>query len=295
VTDVRWQIVAYIFVSIILWMAAAQLGRRRTSTAWVRRLSQGWAFVFLRLLYFIGVPYATLILGVLPARYLGLVGLDRLAAGFGGLVFQGAGTVSVRPQVLASIREAVSLTLLDWLPDVAPMAGLTGMMLLLLSITWLEYGRLKRWVASEAKTTPSPFDAEEVPPAPGTVYQAVHWSFYRGAAWLLTGDLYLGVIGGILLVGGEWLLDPIWTAQVRQSPTADKRLMEAGLLIATSVMFLFVPNLWLLLLAHWLLATVSRRWVVWGQRWAARSFYPATRWTRSSNERREVRRGDSAG
>ena len=291
-TDVRWQIVAYLFVSIVLWMAAAQLGQRRTSISWVRRLSQGWAFALLRLVYFIGVPYATLILGVLPARYLGLVGLDRLSVGFGGLVFRGAG----RQHVLASIREAASLTVLDWLPDVAPMAGLTGMMLLLLSITWLGYAWLKGRVApAEAETAPSPFDAQEVPPAPGTVYRAVHWSFYRGAAWLLTGDLYLGVMGGILLVGGEWLLDPIWTARVRRAPTVDERLTEAGLLIATSVMFLFVPNLWLLIPAHWLLATASRRWVVWGQRWAARRFYPATGWTKSSSERREVRRGDSAG
>ena len=72
--DTRWQLVAYVFVSIILRMVAAQLSGRRTDIAWVRFLSEGWAASLLRFVYYIGLPYIALILGVVPGRYLGLVG-----------------------------------------------------------------------------------------------------------------------------------------------------------------------------------------------------------------------------
>ena len=79
-TDVRWQLAAYVFVSIILRIVAAQLNQRRTNIPWARRFSEGWAVSVWRFAYFIGLPYVALILGVLPARYLGLVGLNRLQA-----------------------------------------------------------------------------------------------------------------------------------------------------------------------------------------------------------------------
>jgi hypothetical protein len=91
------------------------------------------------------------------------------------------------------------------------------------------------------------------------IYQAVHWSFYRSAIWLLTDDLYLGVVGGILLVAGEWMLAPRWAERVGQRLAWEELLMDASVLIATSVIFFFVPNLWLLLPVHWLLAMISRR------------------------------------
>ena len=72
-TDVRWQLVAYVFVSIVLWMVAAQLARRITGISWIRLLNKGWVASILRFVYYVGLPYAALILGVVPGRYLGLV------------------------------------------------------------------------------------------------------------------------------------------------------------------------------------------------------------------------------
>jgi hypothetical protein len=241
VTDPRWQLVAYGFLSIILWMVAAQLTLRRDIPL-ARRLSTGWAASILRFVYYVGLPYTALVLGVLPGRYLGLIGLGEVDAGLNAW------------RLLAQLRDAASLAILDWLPGIGTLLNLGAVMLLLLSIAWLGYSRARRNLSTGPGGAGTPFS---LPSMVQVGYQAIHWSFYRSVAWLLTNDLYLAVVGGILLVGVEWLLDPgRMTGAQHEAP-----LIDASLLIATSVIFLFVPNLWLLVPVHWLLAAASWRWV----------------------------------
>jgi hypothetical protein len=249
VIDPRWQLVAYGFLSIVLWMVAAQLARRRDIPL-ARRLSTGWAASILRFVYYIGLPYTALVLGVLPGRYLGLIGLDRLQIGAAGGAEAGLNIW----RLLAQLRDAASLAILDWLPGVGTLLSLGAVMLLLLSVAWMGYSRARRGLS------PSPGEANAPSHLPSMVqvgYQAIHWSFYRGIAWLLTDDLYLAVVGGILLTGVEALLDPGRKAGAQH----EELLIDASLLIATSVIFLFVPNLWLLVPVHWLLAATSWQWV----------------------------------
>lgn len=250
-TDTRWQLVAYVFVSIILWMVAAQFSRRRKSVSWVHFLSRGWAASISRFAYYVGLPYAALILGVVPGRYLGLVGLDRLQA-------------SIEPassawRLLSQTRNNASLIVLEWLPDLGIVAGLAVVMLVLLGGTWLGYSTfLYNAIPGLRLSFPAqPKRADLL--IIKVLYQAVHWSFYRSAVWLLTDDLYLGVIGGVLLVGLEWVLEPGWAEETRQLLSREERFVDASVLIASSVVFFFVPNFWLLLPTHWLLTTVSRR------------------------------------
>ena len=249
--DMRWQLVAYVFVSIILRMVAAQLSRRRTDIAWVRFLSEGWAASVLRFGYYIGLPYVALILGVVPGRYMGLVGLgqpqDSLSGSESGL--------------LAQIRDYLSLVMLNWLPDVGTVVALGTVTLLFLSVTWLGYAYLRGNVVSSG---PSSHRGGYRLGVLQVIYQAVHWSFYRSAVWLLSGDLYLGAIGGIILVGGEWMLDAEWVHKARHARAGEVLLIDASVLVSTSLIFFFVPNLWLLIPVHWLLALVSRRVVVLG-------------------------------
>jgi hypothetical protein len=257
VTDTRWQLVAYVFVSIILRMVAAQLSRRRMNIAWVRFLSEGWAASVLRFVYYIGLPYIALVLGVVPARYLGLVGFDWLQVG--------DFPAGLESGFVAQFRDYLSLVLLSWLPSVGTIAGLGMVMLLFLSLAWLGYGYFRGRVISDLGIgTLSPREETRLG-VMQVIYQAVHWSFYRGAIWLLTDDLYLGVIGGIILVGLEWMLNPGWVERLRRAPSGEMLLIDASVLIASAVIFFFVPNLWLLLPIHWLLAAVSRRMVGTGQ------------------------------
>lgn len=265
-TAVRYQLIGYVFVSIVLWMVVAQLTRRRPAHPWARRMSEGGVGAVLRFAYYVGLPYAALVLGVVPARYLGLVGFDRLQTGAPPLRAFDAALNGW--QLLARIRDAISLMLLSWLPDLGAISGLAATMLLLLSVTWLGYSFFRPGVAPVSGAGLSFLGRDTTPSALRAGYQAIHWSFYRSAVWMLTGDLYVGFIGGILLVSVEWMLDPGWMARVH-TPAAEGPLLDATLLIATSVIFFFVPNLWLLMPIHWLLAIVSRRMLVLGQRQVA--------------------------
>jgi hypothetical protein len=252
--DTRWQLVAYVFVSIILRMVAAQLSRRRRDIAWVRFLSEGWAASVLRFGYYVGLPYIALILGVMPGRYMGLVGLgqpqDSLSVSESGF--------------LAPLRDYLALVILNWLPDLGTVVALGAVTLLFLSLTWFGYAYLRGYVESGGGIGPSSHRGDYRLGVLQVIYQAVHWGFYRGAVWLLTDDLYLGVIGGIILVGGEWMLDAGCVHKARHARAGEVFRIDASVLVATSLIFFFVPNLWLLIPVHWLLALASRRVVVPG-------------------------------
>lgn len=166
--------------------------------------------------------------------------------------------------LLSRLRDHLSLVLLSWLPDLGKLLGLAALLVVLLSVVWLGYGYFRRRMLAEGLKGWQGGKPPLKNLSPVQVfYQAVHWSFYRSAIWLLTDDPYLGMIGGIVLVGGEWLLASGW-AGPRHPLEWEERLMDASVLIATFVIFFFVPNLWLLLPVHWLLATTSRRSIAWG-------------------------------
>jgi len=251
--DTRWQLVAYVFTSIILRMVAAQLSRRRIGIAWVRFLSEGWASSVLRFVYYIGFPYIALILGVVPGRYLGLVGPGQAQGVRSGL---GSG-------LLGQVRDYFSLVILNWLPNVGTVFALGAVAFIFLGATWLGYAYLKSNLLSGSISGSgiglSSFRGDYSLGVMHVIYQAVHWSFYRSAVWLLTDDLYLGVFGGIILVAGEWMLVAGWVHRIRYAPKGEVLLIDASVLVATSLIFFFVPNLWLLIPVHWLLGVVSRR------------------------------------
>jgi hypothetical protein len=211
----------------------------------------------LRFVYYVGLPYVALILGVVPGRYLGLVGLDRLQASW--TASEQLETGRTLAGILARARSDISLLIWSWLPDVSTMVGLGTFFLVLLSLTWLGFGYFKRSLFCVGGTS-LPLQIEEKKHV-GIVYQVIHWSFYRSVIWLLTDDLYLGTLGGVVLVVIEWMLEPTRTNKMRRALIEERLLVDASLLVATSVIFFFAPNLWLLLPVHWMLATASR-WVV---------------------------------
>lgn len=250
-TDTRWQLVAYVFVSIVLGIVAAQLSRRRTDITWVRFLSEGWAVSIVRFVYYVGLPYIALILGVVPGRYLGLVGPDKMQ--------MGASPLESQAGWLVHVRDYLSLVLLSWLPNVGVIVGLAAITLFFLSVVWVVYGHFRANLELDYGISPAFPQLKRSVSMTQVLYQAVHWSFYRSAIWLLTEDLYLSVVGGIFLVGGEWMLKSGWVNKIRHSHWRAVLLIDASVLTASSVIFFFVPNLWLNLPIHWLLAATGRR------------------------------------
>jgi hypothetical protein len=258
VTDTRWQLAAYVFVSVVLGVVAAQLSQRRREFPWLNRLSpDGWPAAILRFGYYVGLPYVALILGVVPGRYLGLVGLEQLAASpTGSAAAPAAGGLA---GFVLRLRADVSLLIWSWLPGFPTLISLTLLMLLLLVATWLAYSRLRRRLTSGLAGPQRMLAREQPPRRTPVVYQTIHWSFYRSAVWFLTGDLYLAVAGGIALVVAEWMLQPVAREGIGYALARESLFVEASVLIATAIIFFFVPNLWLLVPIHWLLLKASRR------------------------------------
>lgn len=246
-SDPRWQIIAYVLAALLLRVVAARLmASRNAAPVWVRGLTAGPPAALLRFAYYAGLPYITLLLGVLPGHYLGLTGLERL----GSL----AGTPGIG-HPLAWLRAAASLLLQAWLPDLGRLAGLSVLMAVLLAIVWGLYRHYAPGYTDEVPTlsrerrlgipgTPDPAAFSR------TAYAALHWAFYRAAFWLLTGDLYLAVVSGVVFA-----LVEAWLCREMDSGAA----VDVSLLVTTATIFLFAPNLWLLIPVHWLLARLCWR------------------------------------
>jgi hypothetical protein len=259
VSPLRGEVVAYLLVSILLrvvtihllqfWVSPSGQTAQRDSTAWTSRLGRSWAAAPARFIYYVGLPYLTLVLGVIPGRYLGLVGLERLP----GVAASTPGSNGI----LSQVRAAASTLLLQWLPDIGQMAGLAALMGVLLGVAWFAYGRLKRQTGDSPAAEPVPGGTRSPTSFVRISYAAIHWSFYRAGMWVLLGDLYLATVCGVLVVAAEWLLTRLWAFP--RARAVDVVAIEASLLVTTATIFYFVPNLWLLIPVHWLLAQVSWR------------------------------------
>lgn len=171
-----------------------------------------------RFFYFIGLPYFAMIAGLLTARSLGLVGLEHF--GLIGL----------------DLQRAALLLAVEWVLDsrLAIPAGLAALAVFGMVVVHLGRSGLA------------------LPPSPAfsglnAVYDSAHWAFYRAIFWTLTGDLYLAVVAGAGLALLEWALAAC--VQPYRQEGAQLRL-KAMILMLTSAVFFFSPNLWLLVPAH---------------------------------------------
>lgn len=242
--DPRWHIVAFTLAALLLRVVAARLTasheRVPQRALWLTRRSSTEG---LRFAYYVGLPYTTLLLGILPARYLGLIGLERLS---------NLPTVSGADRPLEWLHVALSLLLQSWLPDLGHLAGTSALMAVLLAVVWSLYRHYATTnadavaVQSQNRILASWARQDTFV---GAAYAALHWAFYRAAIWWLTDDLYLGVVGGVVLI-----LVEAWLCYEMNAGAA----LEVSWLIATATVFYFAPNLWLLIPVHWLLTRMCR-------------------------------------
>lgn len=187
-----------------------------------------WWHAAARFFYLVGLPYLALTSGVLTPRLLGLKGLENLAAP--ALGSDGIG---------ADLQKAVTLLLLESVADSGVMLRL-GLLALLLAA-------LLRWSLTGL--------AGEAQPWLHTLYDGLHWAFYRAIIWQWSGDLYAAVVWGVVLVWLEWTLT-LWAQG--DWPFRSTRLWQRTiLLILTSTLFYYSPNLWLLWPLHLALVGIT--------------------------------------
>jgi len=169
-----------------------------------------------------------------------------------------AAALSAERGVLEQVRIALALLLRAWLPDLGQWVGLTIVMAGLLAAAWTLYRHARCFTGDEPTSSGVPSDTYNSVAFVTVVYAAVHWSFYRAGIWWLSDDLYLGVVGGVVLVCAEWGLCAWLGKRSSQRLIPERTLIDASLLITTATIFYYAPNLWLLIPAHWLLARLCR-------------------------------------
>ncbi len=236
-TTAPWFIVSLAVFSTALLLAWQSLEKRDSDSSLRQRLAVPWLRSVAALAYFVGLPYLALILGLLTPGSLGLRGLEHFA-----LIDLSSSALVVQ------LQRAVTLMLLEWLLDssVAILVGLFALLLLAVIQLSLTRRRVEITLIRERALL--------------TVYLGLHWAFYRAIFWTLTDDLYLGVVLGAAYVMVEWGL-ATWLLKVWAAPEP-RWLVGSMVLILTSAIFYYSPNLWFLLLIHIAMMAIVNR--VWG-------------------------------
>jgi hypothetical protein len=216
------------FVSLALPTGWYWLKKGQPKTQFWQKLEQRWLGRTAEFFYFVGLPYLALLSGLLTPRLLGLKGLEHFA-------LISTSDLSLA-SLLAGVQKAITLMLVEWLVDSGVMIAAGLMALIVLGGITLGLARYGIRVGT--------FQTSVV----DTVYYCLHWAFYRAIFWSMTGDLYLGVVLGaglVILEGGliTWL-------QKGQPAQQSPFLMDVIILILTSAIFFYRPNLWLLWPIH---------------------------------------------
>ena len=179
-----------------------------------RRLIQ-WPISFLcqvgRFLFFVGLPYVSLLSGLIPATQCGLVDQEWLR-----------NLTLCLPLGLGSFLVLLSLRVLTlWREKTAPGGVVPG------------ESRPSFWATLRE-----------------SLYQEIHWAFYRSAPLLATGDREQGIALGLGIVALEAWLNPAWRARWRHPHLAATALRTSALAVTMAVVFGVTGNLWVTLGLH---------------------------------------------
>ncbi|HTP09998.1 MAG TPA: hypothetical protein VMP08_17195 [Anaerolineae bacterium] len=209
-------------VLAILLVGATQLARLRATTGG-RFLEQ-----FLRLVYFIGVPYAALLTGSIASIDMGLTGAGGSILGWSPA---------------------------EWLHGLSTALMLGVIVLLPIGLAGRQIARAGQPLGLDDRSAGAVIvDA---------IYAEIHWAFYRAAPLILLSDIYTAVLFGVMLVGVEWIVVLIRNGL---SPSPEERqswLRRSALLAVSAALFALTRNVWLAIILH---ATLELLWKVWLRR-----------------------------
>ncbi|MCB0192626.1 MAG: hypothetical protein KDJ65_11840 [Anaerolineae bacterium] len=223
-----WGVLAFFIISLGFPIVWDRLERKQPNTTDALYPFDGLVEFF----YFVGIPYITLLLGLLTWEHLGLTGLSSF------------NLIDWNSNIILELQQATTLLLLSWLFDsgIALLAGGTALLLLV----------AVRWGLARQAVRLTPLNSSWI----NVIYDACHWAFYRAIFWGITGDLYLGTVLGITAVLSEWIV----VAKLRnQALFPSHLLINAIILVLTATTFFYSPNLWLLLPFHGAMVSMMSR------------------------------------
>jgi hypothetical protein len=191
-----------------------------------------WLFQSLRLLYYLGVPFAALVWGhdAIVGRILGLKRLFLPVP---------------ESNVLGT---DIATNWLNWAQDIGWGAAIGVGSWMLLALGWWAYRRVLDTAGERhtiARETSSGWLLLRE-----AAYHEVHWAFYRNTPVLALGA-YWGAWIGLALVTIEASLNPAWRRGLTDPQQAPGQLMRGALGCVSTILFLLTQNLWLALIVHW--------------------------------------------
>jgi hypothetical protein len=219
------QAVALAIFSLVLPVGWSWLKGKWVKVGTKQVINEPWVNALARFFYFVGLPYLAVIFGVLPPRFLGLKGLENFVS------------THLSGDFSAGLQKAVTVMLVEGLVDASVMMGIGLVALLILA-------GIRLGLAQMGLELGAGYHASVLT----TVYDSLHWAFYRAIFWLVTADLYLAIVWSIAWLLLEWGL----VAWVQKNWPAQQPhfLTNTIILILTSTLFFYSPNLWLLWLIH---------------------------------------------
>jgi hypothetical protein len=224
----KWIAAGLVMVSLLLPFGWQWLKQKPTSA---KSLKQNWLGPTAEFFYFVGLPYLTLVFGLLTPRMLGLKGLDY---------FSLISTASL----LSDLQRVFTLVLVEWLVDIGPMMAMGLVAVIIFGVIIYV---LAHYGVNEATSSETFLD---------TIYFTVHWAFYWALFWFVVDDLYLGVVMGSGWVILEWF----FVARMQQARLGwqPQQLVTIMILLLTATIYFYYPNLWLLWLIHLAMVFLTR-------------------------------------
>jgi len=219
-------------LSLTLILGWYFIKQKRADDPFWQNISEQWPGRLAQFFYFVGIPYFAVSFGILKPRLLGLSGLDYF-----NLIDWSSEYLAVQ------IQQATTLMVLEWLID-------SSMTLLAGSIALLVWSGI--WLSLKYRGSNFSLARQSVT---YIIYYGLHWAFYRAIFWSITDDLYLGVVLGSSFIILEWGLIQIW--QKQWSTPQPSFLINTIILILTSTVFFYSPNLWLLWPIHWIMVALT--------------------------------------
>jgi hypothetical protein len=191
-----------------------------------------WLLQALRLLYYLGMPFAALLWGhnAVVERVLGLKRLD-LSIADGN-----------------AVSADVAANWLEWAHDVGWAAALSFGTWVVLALGWRACRRALNATGKESAVARASSSGWVL--LREAAYHEVHWAFYRNAP-ILTAGTYWGTWIGLGLAMLEAALNPAWRNDLSDAQRASGTLMRGALGVFSTLLYLETQNLWLALVAHW--------------------------------------------
>jgi hypothetical protein len=238
--NIEGQLATWLVASCLLYMLGAQLAWQYRHPGRVDRLGRWidhWRdqpFVAglgesVRLLYYLGIPLAAAMIGLLRADVFGISGTDQVnGASVQGFLWK------------------------DWTRG----AGLATAAVLGMAAAWLIGGAASRRAGLDAMNQGGTYSlwrrGLEV------LYWQVHWAFYRSGPIFWLDDPYWGVFIGLGIALFEIGLDPAFWWALKSAETAGPALFRVGVAWISALVFLETHNLWLTAAAHAALVALLR-------------------------------------